>query len=104
MKDELCVWEGGMKRLHFKSSPARDVFEKMERELIPVFDDVLHSDYRNPERIECPGTGVLKKLVISPKKFAFESTLRHLGRCAPCVDDLKKLRLKVKRRRIDSSR
>jgi hypothetical protein len=103
MKDELCVRESGMKRLQFKWNPARDAFENMEHELVGVFDRVLHSDYPNPERIGCPGTDILQKLVISPETFASESTLRHLGRCAPCVDELKKLRLKVNRHRIDPS-
>jgi hypothetical protein len=96
MNDELCVRESGMKRLQFKSSPARDAFDKMERELIRIFDDLLHSDYPNPERIGCPGTDVLDKLATSPEKFACQSTLRHLAGCAPCVDELKVLRLKAK--------
>jgi hypothetical protein len=96
MNDELCVRENGMKRLQFKSSPARDAFNKMERELIRTFDEVLHSDYPNPERIGCPGIDVLQKLATSPEKFSFQSTLRHLAGCDPCVDELKVLRLKGK--------
>jgi hypothetical protein len=103
MRDELCVREGGMKRVQFKPSPARDAFEKMERELIRVFDGVLHSDYPNPKRMGCPGTDVLQKLATSPKKFAYEATLRHLARCAPCVDELKELRLKAKAHQTDCS-
>lgn len=104
MSSELRIGESGVKQLQFKSSPARGASEKAERELIRVFDGVLHSDYPNPERIGCPGNGVLKKLATCPEEFACESTLRHLGRCAPCVDELKQLRLKVKKQHTDSSR
>jgi hypothetical protein len=92
-----------MKRVQFKSSPARDAFETMEREFIRVFDGVLHCDYPNPKRIGCPGTDVLQKLATSPEKFAYEATLRHLARCAPCVDELKELRLKTRAHRADRS-
>jgi hypothetical protein len=104
MNDELCVRESGTKWLSLKSDPARDAFDKMERELIRIFDDVLHRDYPNPARMGCPGTDVLRKLATSPKRFACQSTLRHLAGCAPCVDELKNLRSKVKRHRIERSR
>jgi hypothetical protein len=103
MNDELCVRESGMNRLQFKSGRARNAFEKMERELIGIFDDVLHRDYPNPARIGCPGTDVLNKLATSPEKSACQSTLRHLAGCAPCVDELKELRLKAKAHQTDCS-
>jgi hypothetical protein len=103
VNDELCVRESGVRRLQCESSPALDAFDEMERELIRIFDDVLHSDYPNPERIGCPGTDVLYKLAISPEKFACQSTLRHLARCAPCVDELKQLRLRAKAHQADCS-
>jgi hypothetical protein len=93
-----------MKQLQFKSTVPHDASEKMEAELIRIFDAVLHSDHPNPERIGCPGPGVLKKLATCPETFAGESTLRHLGRCAPCVDELKQLRLKAKQHHSGSSR
>jgi hypothetical protein len=103
MNDELCIRESGIKRLSLKSDPARDAFDKMERELIRIFDDVLHREHPNPARIGCPGTDVLRKLATSPKRFACESTLRHLAGCAPCVDELKQLRLTAKAHQADCS-
>jgi hypothetical protein len=85
-----------MKRLQFKSNPARKTSEPLEREFIAVYNRVLHADYPNPERIGCPGSDVLRRLATSPETFACQSTLQHLGRCAPCVDELREFRLKIR--------
>jgi hypothetical protein len=85
-----------MKRLQFKSNPTRKTSEALEREFITAYDRVLHADYPNPERIGCPGSDDLRRLVTSPETFACQSTLQHLGRCAPCVDELREFRLKIR--------
>jgi hypothetical protein len=85
-----------MKRLQFKSNPTRKTSEALEREFITAYDRVLHADYPNPERLGCPGSDVLRRLATSPETFACQPTLQHLGRCAPCVDELKEFRSKMK--------
>jgi hypothetical protein len=85
-----------MKRLPFKSGPGRKTSEALEDKLIAAYERVLHADYPNPERMGCPGSEILRQLATSPETFTCQSTLEHLGRCAPCVDELKKLRLQAK--------
>jgi hypothetical protein len=85
-----------MKRLQFKSNPTRDTSEASEREFIAAYARVLRADYPNPKRIGCPGSDVLRRLATSPETFACQSTLYHLGRCAPCVDELKEFRSKMR--------
>jgi hypothetical protein len=85
-----------MKRLHFQSSPGRKTSEWLEGKLTAAYDRMLHADYPNPERIGCPGSEILRQLARSPETFNCQSTLEHLGHCAPCVDELKELRSRVK--------
>jgi hypothetical protein len=65
-----------------------------EKELFDAFDRVVHEDFRNPQRIACPGREVLLKLAQRPADTQFASLLAHIGQCAPCFDDLKELRQK----------
>jgi hypothetical protein len=87
--------ESAMKRASFKSRSHHKEFEVTEQELIQAFDRVLHADHPNPERIGCPGTEVLERVATS-LEFSSASILEHLGRCAPCVDELKALRSQKK--------
>jgi hypothetical protein len=66
--------------------------EASENELMEAFDRVVHADHPNPERHGCPGTSVLQKLVRAPESFDCQATLNHIGRCAPCRDELRELR------------
>ena len=64
----------------------------LENELLDVFETVVHQDYPNPERIKCPGHFILRKLAAEPEATHSASALAHIRQCAPCFDELKKLR------------
>jgi hypothetical protein len=65
-----------------------------EKELLDAFDRVVHEDFPNPQRIDCPGRDVLLKLAQRPADTQFASLLAHIRQCAPCFDELKDLRQK----------
>ena len=71
--------------------------EPGEEELIEAFDRWIHATHPNPERIGCPGTLALADLVVADSKFEDEYTLKHIGECAACLDELTDLRLQFKR-------
>lgn len=64
----------------------------LENELFDAFDRVVHQDYPNPQRINCPGNAALWKLAAQPEAVHSVSTLAHIRQCAPCFDELKELR------------
>jgi len=65
-----------------------------EKELLDAFDRVVHEDFPNPQRIDCPGRDVLLKLAQRPADDQFAFLLAHIRQCAPCFDELKDLRQK----------
>jgi hypothetical protein len=65
--------------------------EPGEVELLEAFDRWIHKHHANPERVGCPGLLSLAELVVADSKFDDEYTLRHIGECAACVDDIKML-------------
>ena len=71
--------------------------EPGEEELIEAFDRWIHNTQPNPERIGCPGRLALAELVVADTKFSDEYTLRHIGECAACLDDLTDLRQEFQR-------
>lgn len=71
--------------------------EPLEAEIIDAFDEWVHENHPNPERIGCPGRLALAELVVADTKFDDESTLKHIGECAACLDDLTELRLEFER-------
>ncbi len=64
----------------------------LEKELFDAFERVVHQDYPNPWRIDCPGQFALQKLAAEPEAVHSASTLAHIRQCAPCFDELKELR------------
>ena len=68
-----------------------------EEELIEAFDRWIHATHPNPQRIGCPGRLALAELVVTDTKFEDEYTLKHIGECAACLDELTELRLEFKR-------
>ena len=68
----------------------------LENELLDAFDRVVHQDYPNPQRVNCPGRFALQKLAAEPDAVP-ASTLAHISQCAPCFDELKKLRRQTHR-------
>ncbi|MGO8732317.1 MAG: hypothetical protein ACLQVM_05975 [Terriglobia bacterium] len=69
-----------------------------ERELLDAFNRVVHEDFPNPQRIDCPGREVLLKLAQQPADAQLSHLLDHVRRCAPCFDELKDLRCKAQKR------
>ncbi|HEV2398758.1 MAG TPA: hypothetical protein VGS27_17570 [Candidatus Sulfotelmatobacter sp.] len=63
-----------------------------EKDLIDAFENVVHRDFPNPERVGCPGREVLAQLVRLPADAQRSHLLEHVRKCAPCFDELKKLR------------
>jgi hypothetical protein len=63
----------------------------LEKELFDAFDRVVHQDYPNPRRINCPGYPALRKLAAEPEAVYFPSTLAHIRQCAPCFDELREV-------------
>jgi hypothetical protein len=63
----------------------------LENELFDAFDRVVHEDYPNPERVNCPGHPALQKLAAESKAAHDASILVHIRRCAPCFDELREL-------------
>ena len=64
----------------------------LENELFDAFDRVVHQDYPNLRRINCPEPSALRKLAAEPEAVHSASTLAHIRHCAPCFDELKELR------------
>jgi hypothetical protein len=67
----------------------------LEKELIDALDRVVHQDLPNPGRTNCPGGTVLRDLALQPETFRSAATVAHIGRCAPCLDELKRLRASI---------
>ena len=64
----------------------------LEKELFDAFDRVVHQDYPNPQRVNCPGHITLQKLAAEPEAVRSASILVHIRQCAPCFDELRELR------------
>ena len=64
----------------------------LEKQLSDAFDRVVHEDYPNPERVNCPGRSALQKLAAEPEAVPDASILVHIRQCAPCFDELRELR------------
>jgi hypothetical protein len=63
----------------------------LEKELFDAFDRVVHEDYPNPERVNCPGHPALQKLAAESQAVHDASILVHIRQCAPCFDELREL-------------
>ena len=63
-----------------------------EKALIEAFERVVCRDHPNPDRLDCPGTPVLQQFAMQPDAFASSPLLKHIGHCAPCLQELKQLR------------
>ncbi len=89
------IWKPSKSKLSHRDFPS-DV-EPGEEEIITTFDRWIHEMHPNPERIGCPGRLALAELVVTDTKFDDEYTLKHIGECAACLDDLTELRLEFER-------
>lgn len=69
-----------------------------ERDLLEAFERVMREDHPNPSREHCPDPVVIQQMAAAPADEIVidEMTLRHIGSCWPCLNDLKRLREKRK--------
>jgi hypothetical protein len=63
-----------------------------EKDLIDAFENLVHRDFPNPERVGCPGREVLAQLARLPSDIEPSHLLAHVRKCASCFDELKDLR------------
>ena len=69
-----------------------------EKELFEVFERIIHEDFPNPQRIDCPRHENLSKLAEGSGDVDQARLLAHIQQCAPCFDKLKELRSKARSR------
>jgi hypothetical protein len=64
----------------------------LKNDLFDAFDRVVHQDYPNPRRVNCPGHFALQKMATEPEAARNASLLAHIRQCAACFDELRELR------------
>jgi hypothetical protein len=69
-----------------------------EEELVEAFEQMIHEDFPNPQRIGCPGDVSLLKLAKGSGDVQQTPVLAHIRQCAPCFDKLKELRSRSRNR------
>ena len=67
-----------------------------ETELVRSFEAIVHRDFPNPHRVGCPGRDSLVGLAACLGDAQSSLVLTHIRQCAPCFDELKELRRKIK--------
>jgi hypothetical protein len=68
-----------------------------EKDLTDAFERLLERDFPNPDRTGCPGQDALSRFVACPNAPELSILLEHVRRCAPCFEELKRLREKAER-------
>jgi hypothetical protein len=71
--------------------------------LLDILRQGLATEFRNPERIGCPGNALLKGIAQGKVSLTeSEPWLDHLGSCSPCFQEFKEFRRQsaVQRRRV----
>jgi len=72
---------------------AKGYSEKAEKRILDALGRGLLKEFPNPERIGCPGSEVLKRIVSRTMPLAeAEKWLDHLGSCSPCYRDFSQFR------------
>jgi hypothetical protein len=66
-------------------------------DLIAAFDRTVHEDHPNPQRVGCPGRPALTALARESSTLRSDSILEHIRNCSACLEELKELRLAMKR-------
>jgi hypothetical protein len=69
----------------------------VEKELISAFEWVTASRYPNPNRVGCPPPEKLRQ-ISGPGATVSADFVDHLGKCWPCVQDLRQLHLRRTRK------
>lgn len=70
--------------------PIRMLSRQEEKELLRSGEDVLLSDFPNPERLGCPGTEILRTLAFRGQSLPLSDRNRHLDHmtcCSPCFSE-----------------
>lgn len=67
-----------------------------EKELLDAFERIIHEDFPNPQRIDCPGHEALLKLAEGSANGPLRHLLAHVRQCGPCFDELKELRSRAR--------
>lgn len=65
-------------------------------ELTDAFESVVHRDFPNPNRMDCPGRDSLALLASYSASAECVQILAHIRRCSPCFDELKRLKTNTK--------
>ena len=68
-----------------------------ETELVAALETVVHRDFPNPQRIGCPEPEFLLALAAGRRDNQSALALAHIRECAPCFDELKRLRATTQR-------
>jgi hypothetical protein len=66
-------------------------------DLIAAFGRRVHEEHPNSARVGCPGLHALTTLAEESAILCSNSLLEHIRNCAACLDELKTLRLSIKR-------
>lgn len=69
-----------------------------EKELLEAFERMIHQDFPNPQRVDCPGDEALLKLAQGSRDVQQTRLIAHIRQCAPCFDKLKELRSRSRNR------
>jgi hypothetical protein len=69
-----------------------------EKELLDAFERIVHEDFPNPQRVDCPKDEALLKLGEGSGQVHQTDLLAHIRQCAPCFDKLKELRSRSRNR------
>jgi hypothetical protein len=65
--------------------------KRQDRALHRAFESVVLTQFPNPERKDCPGTGTLR--AIANKRIPMrDPALAHVGQCSPCLAELTEMR------------
>jgi hypothetical protein len=70
--------------------PIRMVSRGEEKELLGLGEEILLTDFPNPERLGCPGTEVLKALAVRSGRLSLSERSRwldHMTCCSPCFTE-----------------
>jgi hypothetical protein len=79
---------------------AKGYSERDEKRILDALGRGLLREFPNPERVGCPGTNILRKIVVHEMPLSeAEKWLDHLGSCSPCYADFKRLQAARESRR-----
>lgn len=69
-----------------------------ELELLVAFDIWIHEKHPNRERKGCPGRERLEAVVQARTRVEDQYTLKHMGLCAACLDEMREIRRELAKR------